>query len=218
MTGTGGSIISRAEQVALAALGVALLAAILAVAITQRTPEPVVVATPAAPATIKVHVAGEVIWPGQYVLAAGAHVQDAIFAAHGPTLIADLNRLNLAAVLRDGDRVVVPRIIQPTYPFPSKPGPAAPAPAASPGSPRRAHPRSAVSPSNEAGEHPQTVNVNTATAEDLERLPGIGPVLARRIVAHREQQGLFRRLDDLLQVEGVGRKLLRRLEPVLRLE
>jgi competence protein ComEA len=198
---------------------------VAAVALTQRAPEPVAVGTPGAPATIKVHVVGEVVWPGQYVLPAGAHVQDAVFAAHGPTLIADLNRINLAAVLRDGDRVVVPRIIQPTYPFPSRPGPAPPGAGAAPGSDatpaaaRRAHPRPGAAPSKgQGGEHPQTVNVNTATAEELQRLPGIGPVLARRIVAHRERQGLYRRLDDLLEVEGVGRKLLRRLEPALRLE
>jgi len=213
MTGTGVVAISRAEQIALAAFGAALLAAIFAIVVNQRVPEPVVVATPAAPATIKVHVVGEVVWPGQYLLRAGAHVQDAILAAHGPTLIADLNRINLAAVLRDGDRVVVPRIIQPPYPFPTvnRPAPG--------GTAARTHPQTVKSPSKtEGGEHGRTVNVNTATAEDLERLPGIGPVLARRIIAHRDQQGLFRRLDDLLQVEGVGRRLLRRLEPVLRLD
>jgi len=221
MTGTGVVAISRAEQVALAAFGAALLAAIFAIVVYQRAPEPVVVATPAAPATIKVHVVGEVVWPGQYLLRAGAHVQDAILAAHGPTLIADLNRVNLAAVLRDGDRVIVPRIIQPPYPFPTvirsaRDGVGTPSPRP-PG--RRTHPPVPESPSKtEGGEHDRTVNVNTATAEDLERLPGIGPVLARRIIAHRDQQGLFRTLDDLLQVEGVGRKLLRRLEPVLRLD
>jgi competence protein ComEA len=62
------------------------------------------------------------------------------------------------------------------------------------------------------------VNVNTATEADLERLPGIGPVLARRIVQHRESRGLFRRLDDLLEVEGIGPKLFRRLQPLLRLD
>lgn len=178
-----------------------MIAAVFVVVSGQRAPEPVVATTPAAPARIKVDVVGEVVWPGQYLVAAGSRVQDAIFAAHGPTVIADLNRVNLAAVLRDGDRVLVPRIIQPTYPFQTvkKPLPSS-------------------FPSNgEGGEQGQTVNVNTATAEDLERLPGIGPVLAKRIVAHREQKGLFRRLDDLREVQGFGPKLLRRLEPKLRL-
>ncbi len=201
MTEAGAIRISRAEQVALVGLGVALIAAVFVFVSGQRAPEPLVVTTPAAPARIKVDVVGEVVWPGQYLLAAGLRVQDAIFAAHGPTLIADLNRVNLAAVLRDGDRVLVPRIIQPTYPS---------------SSPRSSRPV-AIPSKEEGGEQGQTVNVNTATAEDLERLPGIGPVLAKRIVAHREQKGLFRRLDDLREVQGFGPKLLRRLEPKLRL-
>ena len=220
MTQAGAIRISRAEQVALVGFGVALIAAVFVVVTGQRAPEPVVLTTPAAPARIKVHVVGEVVWPGQYLLAAGSRVQDAIFAAHGPTLIADLNRVNLAAVLRDGDRVLVPRIIQPTYPFQTvkKPLPVGPSPPSSP-SPSRTSSRPGAVPSNgEGGEQGQTVNVNTATAEDLERLPGIGPVLARRIVAHREQKGLFRRLDDLRGVQGFGPKLLRRLEPKLRLD
>jgi competence protein ComEA len=145
-------------------------------------------------------VVGEVVWPGSYLLNAGARVQEAIFAAHGPTPIADLNRVNLAAVLRDGDRVVIPRIIQPTYPF------------------RLVAPRTPPAADYPAGEPTPTVNVNTATEADLERLPGIGPVLARRIVQHREARGLFRRLDDLLEVEGIGPGLFRRLQPLVRLD
>jgi competence protein ComEA len=141
-----------------------------------------------------------VVWPGSYLLNAGARVQEAIFAAHGPTPIADLNRVNLAAVLRDGDRVVIPRIIQPTYPF------------------RLVAPRATPDADYPAGEPTPTVNVNTATEADLERLPGIGPVLARRIVQHREARGLFRRLDDLLEVEGIGPGLFRRLQPLVRLD
>jgi competence protein ComEA len=168
------------------------------------------VATPAAPARVRVHVVGEVVWPGSYLLNAGARVQEAIFAAHGPTPIADLHRVNLAAVLRDGDRVVVPRIVQPTYPYQPEPRRST-AP--------RAAPRSATDgAATPAGEAPATVNVNTATEADLERLPGIGPVLARRIVQYREAHGLFRRLDDLLEVEGIGPGLFRRLQPLLRLD
>ena len=65
---------------------------------------------------------------------------------------------------------------------------------------------------------PGTGNVNTAAAADLERLPGVGPVLARRIVEFREAKGLFRRLEDLQEVQGIGPKLYRRLVPLLRLD
>ncbi len=204
--------LDRSKQVVLAGVAAAVG---LAVFVASRpgsggAPDPAPAApsvTPAAPAQIKVDVVGEVVWPGLYVLSAGARIQDAIFAAHGPTYIADLKRVNLAAVLRDGDRVVIPRIIQTPYPFNEAPMSARldGLPAASPAR----HP---------AGETPSAVNVNTATAADLDRLPGVGPVLARRIVEHREARGLFRRFDDLLEVEGIGPKLLRRLKPLLQLD
>lgn len=193
--------IDRSDQLALAGLAAALILAGGAAIRAGRTTGPLPVSGPSSPPQISVHVVGEVTWPGMYVLPAGARLQDAILAAHGPTVIADLRRVNLAAQLRDGDRVVVPRIIQPTYPFALA---------------RQSKPR----PGNALpeGERAPAVNVNTATAADLERLPGIGPVLARRIVEHREARGLFRRLEDLLEVQGIGPKLFRRLEPLLRLE
>lgn len=231
--------ISRSEHVALLGLGCALVVAAFVIGRGQRASEPVVLSLPepqagASAARIRVHVVGEVTWPGQYVMSPGARIQDAIMAAHGPTAIADLNKVNLAAPLRDGDRVVIPRIIQP------------PLPAASEGArPREADPSGRVERAARQappGRHPAVpedrsagrahgppdpgsggdagsmVNVNTATAADLERLPGIGPVLARRIVEHREAKGLFRRLDDLLEVKGIGPKLLRRIQPWLRLD
>lgn len=155
---------------------------------------------------LSVHVAGEVAWPGLYMLPAGSRVQDAIFAAHGPTYLADLRRLNLAAPLRDGDRVVIPRIVHPAFPSADAPASAG----------ARSSQEAAQDPP--AGEPGPTVNVNTASAEDLERLPGVGPVLARRIVEFREAKGLFRRMEDLLEVDGIGPKTLRRLAPMLRLE
>jgi competence protein ComEA len=199
--------IPRAEHMALLALGCALLAGAFVVGRGNRAPQPVAVSTPAGVAQVRVHVVGEVTWPGQYLLKPGARVQDAILAAHGPTVIADLNRVNLAAPVRDGDRVVVPRVVQPPYPFALPP---------------QGHQGRGFTPSprvpTQAGDAQPMVNVNTATTADLESLPGIGPVLARRIVEHREAKGLYRRLDDLLQVKGIGPKLLRRLQPWLRLD
>jgi competence protein ComEA len=204
--------LDRTRRLALVGAAAVLAAAaiILARPDGDRASLPVPVATPAPLEQIKVDVVGEVIWPGLYILNAGARVQDAVFAAHGPTYVADLRRVNLAAVLRDGDRVVIPRIIQPAYPFRDAPMSAdLDHPSATP---RRS------SKGSQAGEAPAAVNVNTATAADFARLPGVGPVLARRIVEHREARGLFRRLDDLLEVDGIGPKLLRRLEPLLRLD
>ncbi|MGQ0549895.1 MAG: helix-hairpin-helix domain-containing protein [Armatimonadota bacterium] len=202
---------SRSEHVALLGLGCALAVAAFVIGRAHRAPEAVVVSTPdpyasAAAARIRVHVVGEVTWPGLYLLNAGARVQDAIMAAHGPTAIADLNKVNLAAPLRDGDRVVIPRIVQPPYPHPARTD--------AERTPSNHHPPDPPA----GGDAAPTVNVNTATAADLERLPGIGPVLARRIVEHREAKGLFRRLDDLLEVKGIGPKMLRRIQPWLRLD
>lgn len=215
----------RPEIIALAVLVVALIVAAASLLRLRRPAEPITVTTALAATMISVHVVGEVLWPGLYVLKAGARVQDAVFAAHGPTLIADLKRVNLAAVLRDGDRVVIPRIAQPPYPyteaqllaFSQKAG--RPPPGSGEAAPAGGGPPALSGASNaRAGEAAVAVNVNTATAADLERLPGVGPVLARRIVEFREARGLFRRLEDLQDVEGIGPKLYRRLEPLLRLE
>lgn len=231
--------ISRSEHVALLGLGFALVVAAFVIGRGHRAQEPVVLnsqeaQTGASAARIRVHVVGEVTWPGQYLLSPGARVQDAVLAAHGPTTIADLNKVNLAAPLRDGDRVVIPRIVQPSLPAvsegalpresdrPSRVERAARQPPAG-RSPAAAVDRSAGQAHwppghGSGGDAAPTVNVNTATAAELERLPGIGPVLARRIVEHREAKGLFRRLDDLLEVKGIGPKLLRRIQPWLRLD
>lgn len=169
----------RPEIIALAVLVVALIVAAASLLRLRRPAEPITVTTALAATMISVHVVGEVLWPGLYVLKAGARVQDAVFAAHGPTLIADLKRVNLAAVLRDGDRVVIPRIAQPPYPYTEaqllalsqKAG--RPPPGSGEAAPAGAGPPALSGASNaRAGEAAVAVNVNTATAADLERLPG----------------------------------------------
>ncbi|MDR7481370.1 MAG: ComEA family DNA-binding protein [Armatimonadota bacterium] len=183
---------------------------------SARAPAPVVITTPRAPMPVRVHVAGEVVWPGLYALSPGARVQDAIAAARGPTLLADLDQLNLAAVLRDGDRVLIPRRT-PTPPSAAFPGgDASPRRRAPCGPPRPAGP--AQRPRSPAGVPGRPVNVNTASADDLERLPGVGPVLARRIVHDRQTRGPFRRVEDLERVRGIGPGLVRRLRPLVRLD
>lgn len=219
----------RRPDVLAAALLAAVGFAVVAFVRAGRPVEPVPVVEPERP-QISVHVAGEVVWPDLYVLRAGARVQDAVMAAHGPTSIADLRQVNLAAVLRDGDRVVIPRIVQPPYPFHLAPmsrppgagaGTAAGGPQPVTGASNRSRSdvdgaAAAVGPPG--GDPGAAVNLNTATEAELERLPGVGPVLAHRIVAFREAKGLFRRLEDLQEVEGIGPRLYRRLAPHLRLD
>ncbi|SDS38924.1 competence protein ComEA [Paraoerskovia marina] len=132
-----------------------------------------------------VHVVGEVAEPGLVDLAAGMRVADAIAAAGGPTSTADLAALNLAREIADGEQIYVPA-----------PGEEVPvASGADPGS------------SAEAG-RPALVNVNTADAGALEGLPGVGPVLAARIVGHREDHGPFASVDELVEVSGIGDAVL----------
>jgi competence protein ComEA len=128
-------------------------------------------------ATVVVSVVGLVGRPGLVTLTSGARVADAIAAAGGLLPGASGASVNLAAVVSDGEQIAVGV-------------PAAPGAAADTG----------ASPSGPPGR----VNLNTATAGDLDGLPGIGPVLAQRIVDYREQQGPFTSVDQLDDVPGIG--------------
>lgn len=133
-----------------------------------------------------VHVAGEVHHPGIVTLPAESRVIDAIEGAGGPTDSAQLDALNLAAHLNDGDYVLVPdRNAQPLT--------APPGAAAAPGT-------------------STTINLNTADSTALETLPGIGPATAQKILDHRERHGPYTDLADLEAVSGIGPATLARLD------
>jgi competence protein ComEA len=136
-----------------------------------------------------VHAAGAVRRPGLYRLPAGARVDDLVAAAGGLADDADADRINLALPLVDGERVYLPAVGEEV--LPEAPGPAAPAEPAATGAAGTGAP---VAP----------VNINTADAAELETLPGVGPVTAAAIVAHRDQSGPFSSVDDLLAVQGIG--------------
>ncbi|HEX2029893.1 MAG TPA: ComEA family DNA-binding protein [Actinomycetota bacterium] len=144
----------------------------------ERRPLP----APTASATsVFVHVAGWVRQPGVYELPEGSRVIDALELAGGPKRGAELSALNLAAVLTDGQQVIVPRRAEAGTSGAAGAVPTAPGAAAG-----------------------GLVNVNTATATELEELPGIGPVLAEAIVAYREEHGPFTSVDQLEDVSGIG--------------
>lgn len=142
---------------------------------------------------VVVHVIGAVARPGVVRIASTARVQDAIVAAGGALPDADLQGVNLAAVVVDGQQIRVPTIAPPPI---ASTSPSTPAPEAAPHSP---------------------IRLNQASAEELERLPGIGPEMARRIVDFRTQNGPFRTLDDLLAVPGIGPATLEEIKPFLTL-
>ena len=151
-------------------------------------------ATKAASGRIVVHVAGAVTHPGVVELAAGARVIDAIEAVGGALPDGDLDRLNLAAKVADGDRVYV-----------GKPGVADPG--AGSGAAGGASSGGAVAGGK--------VNLNTATQAQLEELPGVGPSFAQAIIAERQRRGGFTSVNDLRSVRGIGEKRFADLSPLV---
>lgn len=155
---------------------------------------------------IVVHVAGAVASPGVVTLPAGSRLHQAIEAAGGSTASADLDRLNLAAVLEDGQKILVQQRGSPQAEDPAGP----PGGAAATG-------QAATGGTGGAGPGPPAhkINLNTAGAEELAALPRVGPVLAQRIVDWRKQHGRFGSVQELDAVEGVGPKLLAALLPLV---
>jgi len=146
-----------------------------------------------------VQVVGEVRRPGVFRLRAGDRIQDAVQRAGGATGRADLSGVNLAAKVEDGRQVIVPRR-----------GAAAMGGAAAAGS---AGGGAGATGALAAG---QQLDLNTATAEQLDQLDGVGPATAQKIVAYRQQHGGFRSVDELDQVPGIGPKRLAALRDHLR--
>lgn len=133
---------------------------------------------------ITVHVSGEVASPGLVRVRPDARVADAVAASGGALSSADLSGLNLAAPMRDGERISVPTQMD-----------------------------DALSPKVDDGR----VHVNDADVAAMEALPGVGPVLAQRIVSHREEEGLFSAVEDLLDVPGIGEGKLAAMRDVIAL-
>ncbi|MFA5885711.1 MAG: helix-hairpin-helix domain-containing protein, partial [Acidimicrobiia bacterium] len=129
--------------------------------------------------TVVVHVAGAVNKPGVLLMPAGARVIDAVEGAGGAVPDADLDRLNLAAKLVDGQRVLVVKI-------------------------GAAPPADASGGTGAPGETGALIDLNAATGAQLETLPGIGPALAGAIITERDRRGGFRSINELREVRGIG--------------
>jgi competence protein ComEA len=160
-------------------------------------PEPTPAPSPVVPAEVVVHVAGAVASPGVVVLAAGSRVVDAVQAAGGPLAGTSLDSVNLARRLVDGEQVRVGLAPDPALAAPTSAG-SGPAPTG------------ADAGASLTGVAP--LDLNLATAAELDALPGIGPVLAQRVVDWREQNGAFASVEELLEVTGIGPSVLADLQ------
>lgn len=138
------------------------------------------------------HVVGQIAHPGVITVSSDARVQDVVKAAGGLLADADLTRVNLARHVQDGEQIVIPR---PGQEVTTAPGPASSAAG--------------------TGTSASPVDLNAADASALDALPGVGPVLATRIVQYRENNGPFRSVDQLDEVSGIGAKLMEQLRPLV---
>ena len=153
----------------------------------QEVPSP----SPGPTAVVRVHVLGAVVAPGVVTLPQGSIVEEAVAAAGGLRDDADPAELNLAAPVSDGEQVIVGTDTSPRGEVNHVPGAAVPGEASGP------------------------INLNTATAGQLEELPGVGPVLSAAIVAWRDEHERFTSVAELQEVSGIGPKSFAKLEPLV---
>lgn len=133
--------------------------------------------------TITVHITGEVEYPGVVVLNEGARLIDAIEAAGGEKEEADLNKLNLAYILNDGEKIYVPNKNDDKEDM------------------------DYISSQNSGDENSnkiKLININTATTEELTKLPGVGESIANKIIAYRIENGKFKNIEEIKEVPGIG--------------
>jgi competence protein ComEA len=170
----------RRNFILLAAIGMGVVLGVAALRVfDERSAPDIVVRDAAQMRTISVQVSGSVNLPGVYELDPDARLEDAILAAGGATSDADLAALNLARRLKDGEDIEIPAIL-PT------PGPGT------------------VAAEGSAGQ----IAVNTASAEELDSLPGIGPALADAIIEYRTDNGPFGSIDELVRVPGISARMV----------
>ena len=177
---------TRYKWLLLLGIVVLVLVAVILIQVLRPSPHPVRLstsiplptqeATPTA-YTLRVYVSGAVHHPDVYTIPQDSIVKDAMEAAGGPTEDADLERINLALPVSDGQQVHVPRQGEDNPP---------------------------VQPPSGQPATGGKVNINTADLAALESLPGIGPSLAQRIIDHRQTNGPFERIEDIMDVSGIG--------------
>lgn len=179
-------------------VGMILSALILLVALPPRgTPVELLPAPTLAP--ISVHVSGAIREPGVYQLPQGSRVQEAVDAAGGLQIEADLQAINLAARIKDGEKIHIPVKGE-----------------IAPSIPARTNPSEKIG--SEAADEGTLVNINTASLEELLNLPGIGETRAKDIIAYRESHSGFKSIDEIQEVSGIGPVIFERLKDFIVVE
>ncbi len=155
-----------------------LAAGLLLLASRPPRGEPIQLLAPPTPAPLKVYLVGAVADPGLHAIPPGSRVKDAIDAAGGLLPEANLIAINQAAFVEDGDRIYIPVYSQ-----------------------TQDDVQVGGMPSNTGN---LLININTASQAELEKLPGIGPVTAEKIIFYRNENGYFATIENILQVPGIG--------------
>ena len=184
------------QRKALLAVAISAIAVSAFFIFKPHTAEAIVTPTPTivAPPMLVVDVQGEVLKPGVYKLPANSRVNDAIKAAGGASKSADLSYINQARLVKDGEQIYVERKISTSGGTSSN---------------RTTTRRSSNTLTG-------VLNINRATAKELEKLPGIGPVLASRIIDYRKLNGNFQSIEELSKVQGIGASTLEKYKSKIR--
>lgn len=179
-----------------------ILAGVLIYVSRAPAGSPIVLDAAPTEAPIAVHVIGAVARPGLYEFPTGARIQDAIDAAGGMLAEASSESLNLAQLLEDGQQLDIPYKAG-QEPVISTPGIDLP---------------SSVTPTPSADPNAELININTATLEELDTLPGIGPSTAQKIIDYRTANGPFANIEDLVNVSGIGPSTMDQLRPLITVD
>ncbi len=171
--------------------------------IVKVTPSPVMTATPQptpspTPSPLRVYVTGAVITPDVYILPPGSIVKDVIKVAGGLTTDADWVQFNQALEVQDQQHIHIPRLGEKNAPPPVQNG--------------HKPMNEAVSTKNEL------INLNTASLEQLDSLPKIGPVIAQRIIDYREKHGDFKSIEELTEVSGIGEDTIAKIKDLVTVQ
>ena len=184
------------QRKALLAVAISAIAVSAFFIFKPHTAEAIVTPTPTivAPPMLVVDVQGEVLKPGVYKLPANSRVNDAIKAAGGASKSADLSYLNQARLVRDGEQIYVERKI----------------------SISGGTSNNRTTTRRNSNTLTGILNINRATTKELEKLPGIGPVLASRIIDYRKLNGNFQSIEELSKVQGIGASTLEKFKSKIR--